>query len=133
MPTPAPAGNGGALPLTESALSNVRAPLALMLDGEDVRIVSSWKDCYQALCEKLMSLDVAKFDALPDQPQFRRFFVRAVPHKKYPDCYVAKFGSENNVRAKEIGSKSYFYMPNYVVYNLLRHFGIDPKRVTIRI
>ena len=121
------------LPLTESALMNVRAPLALMIDGEDVRIVSSWKDCYQALCERLMALDPAKFDALPDQPQFRRFFVRAVPHKKYPDCYVAKFGSENNVRVKEIGSKSYFYMPNYVVYNLLKHFGIDPTRVTIRI
>ena len=112
---------------------NVRAPLALMIDGEDVRIVSSWKDCYQALCEKLMALDSAKFDALPDQPQFRRFFVKAVPHKKYPDCYVTKFGSGNDVRVKEIGSKSYFYMPNYVVYNLLRHFGIDPKRVTIRI
>lgn len=132
-PIPAASNNGGALPLTESALANVRAPLALTLDGEEVRIVSSWKDCYQALCEKLMSLDIAKFDALPDQPQFRRFFVRAVPHKKYPDCYVAKFGSENNVRAKEIGSKSYFYMPNYVVYSLLKHFGIDPKRVTIRI
>ena len=135
-PPPAPAAPPASavksLPLTESALMNVRAPLALMIDGEDVRIVSSWKDCYQALCEKLMSLDSAKFDALPEQPMFRRFFVRAVPHKKYPDCYVAKFGSENNVRVKEIGSKSYFYMPNYVVYNLLRHFGIDPKRVTIR-
>lgn len=131
-PPPAP-DKPKSLPLTEAALMNVRAPLALMLDGEDIRIVSSWKDCYQALCEKLMSLDVAKFDALPDQPQFRRFFVRAVPHKKYPDCYVAKFGSNNDVRAKEIGSKSYFYMPNYVVYNLLKHFGIDPSRVTIRI
>ena len=136
-PQPAPAAPTAAeaksLPLTESALMNVRAPLALMIDGEDVRIVSSWKDCYQALCERLMALDPAKFDALPDQPHFRRFFVRAVPHKKYPDCYVAKFGSENNVRVKEIGSKSYFYMPNYVVYNLLKHFGIDPTRVTIRI
>ncbi len=132
-PPPAPtAAEVKSLPLTESALMNVRAPLALMIDGEDVRIVSSWKDCYQALCEKLMSLDTAKFDALPEQPMFRRFFVRAVPHKKYPDCYVTKFGSENNVRVKEIGSKSYFYMPNYVVYNLLRHFGIDPNRVTIR-
>lgn len=55
--------------------------------------------------------------------------MRAEPHKKYPDCYVAKLGSENNVRVKEIGSKSYFYMPNYVVYNLLKHFGIDPTRV----
>ncbi len=133
-PPPAPAkAEVKYLPLTESALMNVRAPLALMIDGEDVRIVSSWKNCYQALCERLMALDPAKFDALPDQPQFRRFFVRAVPHKKYPDCYVAKFGSENNVRVKEIGSKSYFYMPNYVVYNLLKHFGIDPTRVTIRI
>lgn len=133
-PPPAPAkAEVKSLPLTESALMNVRAPLALMIDGEDVRIVSSWKNCYQALCERLMALDPAKFDALPDQPQFRRFFVRAVPHKKYPDCYVAKFGSENNVRVKEIGSKSYFYMPNYVVYNLLKHFGIDPTRVTIRI
>lgn len=133
-PPPAPAkAEVKSLPLTESALMNVRAPLALMIDGEDVRIVSSWKDCYQALCERLMALDPAKFDALPDLPQFRRFFVRAVPHKKYSDCYVAKFGSENNVRIKEIGSKSYFYMPNYVVYNLLKHFGIDPTRVTIRI
>ena len=130
--TPAPSSGSGALPLTETALANVRAPLALMIDGGDVRIVSSWKDCYQALCEKLMALDPAKFDALPDQPQFRRFFVKAVPHKKYPDCYAAKFGSANDIRAKEIGSKSYFYMPNYVVHNLLRHFGIDPKRVTIR-
>ena len=43
------------LPLAESALMDVRAPLALMIDGEDVRIVSSWKDCYQALCERLMA------------------------------------------------------------------------------
>ena len=134
IPTPSVSqANGGLLPLTEVALANVHAPHALVIDGVDVRIVSSWKDCYQALCEKLMALDPAKFDALPDQPMFRRFFVRAVPHKKYPDCYVTKFGSEGSVRVKEIASKSYFYMPNYVVYNLLRHFGIDPTHVTIRI
>ena len=112
---------------------SVRAPIALQIDGEDVRIVSSWKDCYLALCEKLMLLDAMKFDTLPTQPQFKRFFIKAIPRKKYPDCYMTKFGTGQDIRAKEIGSKSYFYMPTYVVHSLLKYFGIDVARVTIRV
>ena len=137
-PPPAPekpqvvSPGGHTFPLTEAALANVRYPLGLQIDGVEIRIVASWPDCYLSLCEKLNEIDSAKFEALPDQPMFKRFFVRAVPRKKYPDCYPAKLGSEGDVRAKVIGSKSYFYMPNYVVYNLLKHYGIEPQKVTIR-
>ena len=118
--------------LTEAALANIRYPLGLQIDGQEIRIVASWQDCYLSLCEKLNELDGTKFGALPDQPMFKRFFIRAIPHKKYADCYPAKLGAAGDVRAKVIGSKSYFYMPNYVVYNLLKHYGIDPQKVTIR-
>lgn len=130
---PVNAGNTDKVyPLTETALANIRYPLGLQIDGQEIRIVASWQDCYLSLCEKLNELDGMKFGALPDQPMFKRFFIRAIPHKKYADCYPAKLGAAGDVRAKVIGSKSYFYMPNYVVYNLLRHYGIDPQKVTIR-
>ena len=130
---PVNAGNTDKVyPLTEAALANIRYPLGLQIDGQEIRIVASWQDCYLSLCEKLNELDGTKFGALPEQPMFKRFFIRAIPHKKYADCYPAKLGAAGDVRAKVIGSKSYFYMPNYVVYNLLRHYGIDPQKVTIR-
>ena len=119
-------------PLTEAALVNIRYPIALQFDGQDVRVVASWQDCYLALCEKLNDIDAEKFGTLPDIAMFKRFFLRLVQRKKYADCYPAKFGVDGDVKAKIIGSKSYFYMPNYVVYNLLKHYGIDPQKVTIR-
>ena len=120
-----------ACPLTEAALAGVQSPHALRIDGQQLRTVTSWSDCYLSLCEKLNESDCAKFSGLPDEPLFKRFFVRAVPHRKYGDCYSSKFGANGEVRAKMIGSKSFFYMPNYVVYNLLKHYGINPQSVSV--
>lgn len=120
------------LPLTEAALASVGNPHGILFDGELVRNVISWKDCYLAFCEKLMSIDMAKFDNLPENPFFKRFFVRAIPHKKYPDCYSVRCGTSGDIRIKEINGGFYFYKPIFVVHKLLELFGIDPARVTIK-
>jgi len=130
-PVKSPVMVSDGLPLTEDALSKVGTPHGIVLDGELIRTVISWKDCYRAFCEKLMTIDAGKFDALPDDPTFKRFFVRAIPHKKYPDCYPMRCGTVGDVRAKEVNGAFHFYNPIFVVHKLLDLYGIDPARVTI--
>ena len=122
----------GGQPLTEEAIKPMGSPKGLIFDGEHVRDAKTWKDCYLALLEKLQSLDAAKFDALPDDAFFKKFFIRQVPRTRCTGCYGAKFGSAPDVRAKEVANKVYFYNPNYVVKKLLVHFGISAERVMIR-
>ena len=121
-PPPAPAAPPASavksLPLTESALMNVRTNLfRLETLSENLRrrLVNIMSDFTKALSEY-------KYDAIPPEDFFTLY--TCIKEENKPRLRL--------LSVKEIGSKSYFYMPNYVVYNLLRHFGIDPKRVTIR-
>lgn len=120
----------GAHPLTEAGLSEIVTPKGMLIDGKPIRPSYSWKDCYLSLCEKLQSMDQALFDTLPENPLFKRFFIR-LPSKKTQECYTDRFGSKEDIRVKEIASKSYFFMPTYVVQNLLRLYKIDPSRVQV--
>ena len=119
------------LHLTEADLKAVRSPTALCLDGEVVRAVESWKDCYLALCEKLMELESIKFDGLPNHPSFRLWFKRAELYRTYANHYPKRYGSNGDVAIKEVSNKEFFYKQIQVVHNLLRYFKIDANRVTI--
>jgi len=121
------------LPLVESALSAVGTPHGIALDGVLIRSVTSWKDCYLAFCEKLMAIDMSKFDDFPRNPFLKRFFIHALPNKKYPDCYAVHCGTEGDVRIKVLNAGFYFYKPKYIVSQLLELYGIDPVRVTIKV
>ena len=122
----------GGQPLTEEAIKPMSSPKGLIFDGEHVRDVKSWKDCYLALLEKLNSINPARFDGLPDERDFSKYFVRQAPRMRCTGCYAVKFGSPSNIRAKEVSSKAYFYNPNAIVHKLLAHFGIAADRVMIR-
>ena len=122
----------GGQPLTEEALKAMGSPKGLIFDGEHVRDAKTWKDCYLALLEKLQELDAAKFDGLPEDAFFGKYFVRQESGRRLSGHYPARFGSARDVRAKEIASKAYFYNETYVIRRLLGRFDIDAARVMIR-
>lgn len=122
----------GGQPLTEEAIKSMSSPKGLIFDGEHVRDVKSWKDCYLALLEKLNSIDPARFADLPDERDFSKNFVRQAPRTRCVGCYAVKFGTALNVRAKEVTNKAYFYNPNAIVHKLLAHFGVAADRIMIR-
>lgn len=81
---------------------------------------------------KLNALDAATFDALPGEKDFAKWFVAVLPHKKYAGFSKTKFGSQANIRAKELANKVYFINPDYIVHKLLAKFNIEPTRVALR-
>ena len=81
----------------------------------------------------------AKFDCLPDDEFFARWFKREEPKlpgqkraKKCTGCYPDKLGSKPDVRAIEVSGKAYFCDEDKIVHRLLAHFEIDINRVAVR-
>lgn len=123
-----PSGMG----LTEARLSAMKKPSKLMFDGVKVANVSTWKDVFQKLLEKLNELDPAKFDSLADEPQFGRYFLHLEPGHRTPrDFFKIKLGSDGSVRAKEQANKIYLWRQDYYFRKLLARLGVDVSRIEV--
>jgi hypothetical protein len=129
----------GGQPLTMDGLGPMKSPGGLVFDGKHAGDVKTWKECYQKLCRKLNEIDAAKFDCLPDDKFFSKWFKREEPKlpgqkraKKCMGCYPDKFGSRPDVRAMEVSGKAYFCDEDKVVHRLLAHFEIDATRFAVR-
>jgi len=129
----------GGQPLTTEGLGPMKSPGGLVFDGKHAGDVKTWKECYQRLCQKLNEIDAAKFDGLPDDEFFCKWFKREEPKlpgqkraKKCTGCYPDKLGSKPDVRAVEVSGKAYFCDEDKIVHRLLAHFGIDANRVAVR-
>ena len=92
--------------------------------------ISEW----QNIGGKLNELDAAKFDTLPTDGYFRKFFVDPLPRARLSGYSTAphKYGTNGKIRAKELGGKAYFANPDYAVQRLLALFGVDKARVALR-
>lgn len=129
----------GGQPLTKEGLGPMKSPGGLVFDGTHAGDVKSWKECYQRLCQKLNEIDAAKFDGLPDDEFFCKWFKREEAKlpgqkraKKCMGCYPDKLGTKPDVRAIEVSGKAYFCDEDKIVHRLLSHFGIDASRVAVR-
>ena len=118
--------------LTEAKLAKMKKPAALVIDGEKVANVSTWKELFQKAYERLNELDASKFDALPDDAAFAKYFVRLSAGKKTPhDCFKVKLGSRGDIRAHELANKVYLWRTDYYFRKLLDHLGIDASRLDV--
>lgn len=123
-----PSGAG----LTEARLSTMKKPSRLMFDGSKVANVGTWKEVFQNLFKKLNELDSAKFDALPQDGQFGKYFTHLDPGKKTPrDHFKMKLGSDGSVRAKELSNKIYLWRTEYYFRQLLNRLGVDASRIEV--
>ena len=127
---PSVVSNGGGL--CEARLTAMKKPSALMLDGAKAANVGTWKELFQKLFEKLNELDPAKFDALPTDGLFGKYFMRLEPGKKTPhDHFKVKLGTGGNVRAKELANKIYLWRTDYYFRKLLTQLDVDVSRIDV--
>ena len=127
---PSVVSNGGGL--CEARLTAMKKPSALMLDGAKAANVGTWKELFQKLFEKLNELDPAKFDALPTDGLFGKYFMRLEPGKKTPhDHFKIKLGTGGNIRAKELANKIYLWRTDYYFRKLLTQLDVDVSRIDV--
>ena len=129
----------GGQPLTKDGLGPIKSPGGLVIDGKHAGDVKSWKECYLRLCCELNKMDAAKFDSLPDDEFFGKWFKREEPKllgqkraKKCTGCYPDKLGTKPDIRAMEVSGKIYFIDDDKIVHRLLAHCGVDASRISIR-
>jgi len=121
--------NGG---LNETHVTSIKKPSAVNFDGGKIATTSAWKDVFEAMFEKLNALDPAKFDALPEDATFGKYFVRLEPGKRTgKDYFKLKLGSAGDIRAKELANKLYLWRTDYYFQKLLTHLGIDAGRFDV--
>ena len=133
-PTPVsqPAAPTGGNYLDEAHISALKKPSTLMFDGSKVANVGTWKELFQKLFEKLNDLDPAKFDVLPQDGQFSKYFIHLEAGKKTPhDHFKSKLGSDGNVRAKELANKIYLWRTEYYFRQLLNRLGVEANRIEV--
>ena len=124
----------GAVSLADPNFEALTSPKGFVFDGHHVCDVKGWREAYLALLDKLNELDAAKFDTLPTDGYFRKFFVDPLPRARLSGYSTAphKYGTSGKIRAKELGGKAYFANPDYAVQRLLALFGVDKARVALR-
>ena len=124
----------GAVSLADPNFEALTSPKGFVFDGQHVCDVKGWREAYLALLDKLNELDAAKFDTLPTDGYFRKFFVDPLPRARLSGYSSAphKYGTNGKIRAKELGGKAYFANPDYAVQRLLALFGVDKARVALR-
>ena len=124
----------GAVSLADPNFAALGSPKGFVFDGQHVCDVKGWREAYLALLDKLNELDAARFDGLPTDAYFKKYFVDPKPHAKLSNYSTAphKYGTSGKIRAKELGGKAYFANPDYAVQRLLALFGVDKTRVALR-
>ena len=131
-PKPVASTDDGTAGLTEAWLTKVKKPSALMVDGAKVANVSTWKEVFQKILEKLNEMDASRFDGLPDDAQFGKYFTRLEPGKKTPhDHFKVKLGTGADIRAKEQANKIYLWRTDYYFRKLLAHLCVDASRINV--
>ena len=131
-PPVAQPGNATGNGLDEVHISAIKKPTALMFDGSKVANVGTWKEVFQRLFEKLNELAPAKFDALPQDGQFGKYFTHLEAGKKTPhDHFKMKLGSDGSIRAKELANKIYLWRTEYYFRQLLNRLGVDASRIEV--
>ena len=122
----------GCCSLDDPSFADFRSPRGVVFDGRYVRDVKSWREAYEVLLTKLDDLCPEKFDSLPTLDFFRHHFVEVCQGRRYAGYYTERFGTHDNVRAKEISGKAAFAKSTQVVHRLLEYFRIAPNRVALR-
>lgn len=121
--------NGG---LIEAHITGIKKPSAVNFDGEKIANASVWKDVFEAIFEKLNALDSSRFDSLPDDAVFGKYFVRLESGKRTgKDYFKLKLGSAGDIRAKELANKLYLWRTDYYFQKLLTHLGVDASRFDV--
>lgn len=121
----------GAVALNDPDFAALKSPKGFVFDRRHVCDVKGWREAYLALLDKLNALAPEKFDTLPSDPCFKKFFVDPKPREHLSGFSTAphKYGTAGKIRAKELGTKVYFTNPDYAVHKLLAYVGIEPSRV----
>lgn len=75
--------------------------------------MKGWREAYLALLDKLNELDAAKFDTLPADGYFRKFFVDPLPRARLSGYSTAphKYGTSGRIRAKSLAERSISPIP----------------------
>ena len=85
-----------------------------------------------ALCEVLYGQNASKFDDLPFNIAFRKYFKKRIPGVTVRGFCDDKLGTNANIMVVEIVGKDFFAKTPGVVKNLLQAFGIEASRITIQ-
>ena len=124
------------IPLEKRHLDGIRSPGGLVFDGAFKGESKSWSDLLLRLLETLVTVDAAKFEALPDEPTFRlkggrRPFARRGGHAKLEKA-SPYLGPNGDVRADlSLGTKAGFLQETGIPIRLIRHFGLKPEQFRI--
>ena len=108
-----------------------RKPAKVSFDGNVIAFVKTWKDVFVAVFKKLNELAPTKFETLPDDHYFGRYFVRVVPGRRYSGYFTERFGTKADVRAKELANKMYLERSDYYLLRLMSYLGVDAVRFTV--
>ena len=122
-------GEGGAL--TETRIAPMSKPCMVKFYDEKIS-VHAWKDVFEALIRKMNERDPSKFDALTEDAQFGRYFMRLEAGRRTPrDYFKLKLGTGLDVRAKAITGRAYLWRTDYYFRKLMDHLGIDAGRIEV--
>lgn len=94
--------------------------------------VHAWKDVFEVLLRKMNERAPSKFDALTEDAQFGRYFMRLEQGRRTPhDYFKLKLGTGLDVRAKAITGRAYLWRTDYYFRKLMDRLGVDAGRVEV--
>ena len=130
-PASAVSCGGEGVTLTEARIAPMSKPCMVKFYDERTS-VRTWKDVFEAILRKMNERDPSKFEALPCDPQFGRYFMRIEPGRRTPhDYFKLKLGTGLDVRAKAITGRAYLWRTDYYFRKLMDHLGVDVGRVEV--
>jgi len=106
-------------------------PRKVSFDGNVIAFVKTWKDVFIAVFKKLNEIAPEKFETLPDDRYFGRYFIRVAPGHRYPGYFTERFGVNADVRTKELANRMYLERSDYYLLRLMSHLGVDSGRFSV--
>lgn len=130
-PASVAASCGGCGALTEARIAPMLKPCLVKFYDEKIS-VHAWKDVFEVLLRKMNERAPSKFDALTEDAQFGRYFMRLEQGRRTPhDYFKLKLGTGLDVRAKAITGRAYLWRADYYFRKLMDRLGVDAGRVEV--